>query len=176
MVKLSRRGASNGRSRRSLKKRLSRKQVLKGGKYDVTKSEHNRIKDGRRLYQLSTTTDGPNKVYTLDFSKVGGVASKFLKFANFIIPGDTLVNTYSDAFIKAYNIKDDQKEKVTKIITSLFATGVDGAKEKKLIITEKPDNTVDIELVLVNGGKDTIESTSKFEDYLNSLGDGIMPI
>jgi hypothetical protein len=176
MVKLSRKGA---RSKRSLKNRSSRKRLMKGGAWVEGTKNYNRIKNSSILYELSIsdTSDG-KKVYTLDFSKVGRLGSAMMKtkniFGNFV--GEKLDDTYSKVFIEAFGITDDSsKTNVIKVMKQLFATGVDGAKEKKLIITESSD-TVDIELVLVNGGKETIRVNSKFEDYLKGLGDGIMPI
>jgi hypothetical protein len=178
MVKLSRKGAH---SKRSLKNRSSRKRLMKGGAWVDGATSYNRIKNRSILYELSISESSEgNKVYTLDFSKVGGVGAAMMKTKNIFGDkfnlGEKLDDTYSKVFIEAFGIEDeDSKAKVIEVMKQLFATGVDGAKEKKLIITESPEN-VDIELVLVNGGKETINVSKKFEDYLKGLGDGIMQL
>jgi hypothetical protein len=175
MVKLSRRGASNGRSRRSLKKRSSRTRMMKGGAYDGPDKIYNRMKLGSTLYELSITSDdADNKVYTLDFGKAkGAVVDTGMKIFK---RNESIANEYSDAFIKAFGIMDTVNTNAIKVIIGkLFAQGVDGAKQRKLIITEK-SSSVDIKLTKDGDTEDEVTVTkSTFEDYLRSLGDGIMP-
>ena len=79
MVKLSRKGKSRRvRPRKSLKKRSSRRQMMKGGKYyGLDPAIYKRIKAKAVLYELSLKKDGDNIVYTLDFSKASGALVDF---------------------------------------------------------------------------------------------------
>ena len=178
MVKLSRRGASNGRSRRSLKKRSSRKRLMKGGAYDNTKSKFVRKNMvGSPLYELTIARNPDDTVYTLDFSKVGRLASGTL----LAMPNKIIINRYSDTFIGAFGIDEDaSKESIRQIITELFNGGVAGAKTRKLIITERSSD-VDVELQDTAGSTiGTVVTFNKgvpsFEKFLMTLDDALMPI
>jgi hypothetical protein len=182
MVKLSRKGVrksnKRGRSRRSLKKRSSRTRMMKGGQYYGLEPIYKRKNMGSTLYELSLKKEGENTVYTLDFSKATGalvdVGMKFFK------KNENIATKYSNTFIDAFGITDQEsKNKVIGIIGYLFAEGVEGAKHKKLIITVKPDNLVDIKLTKddqVETGNDIVDVqvTKSFDEYLSGLGEGIV--
>lgn len=182
MVTLSRRGA------RKSNKRGRSKRSLKGGKYDGPNKTYNRIDSDSTLYRLSITEDSSsNKIYTLDFSYAEGkrlsgvsrltsITDKYSSIASGMI-NSHMANKYSDAFIKAFCITGmDNIKSIQDIIGMLFAEGVDGAKQRKLIITEKSDS-VEIELKNNESTENTtIVKKTTFEDYLRSLGDGLMPV
>lgn len=180
MVKLSRRGASNGRSRRSLKKRSSRKQVLTGGEYQKDIKEYERLNMVKSpLYKLTINdTDANNKIYTLDFSKVGIIASGLLK----VVTNSFIVKKYANTFIGAFGIDDEgDKRKINDVLTQLFATGVAGAKQKKLVISESPTD-VAVDLTDLGGKSLLTEPTNikkgspSFEKFLMTLDDALIPI
>jgi hypothetical protein len=182
MVKLSRsrkdvrKSNKRGRSRRSLKKRSSRTRMMKGGQYYALEPIYKRKSMGSTLYELSLKKEGENTVYTLDFSKASGalvdVGMKIFK------KNEGIAAKYSNTFIDAFGITDqDNKNKVVDIIGALFAEGVDGAKHKKLIITVKPSNRVDIKLTNDDQTDKEIFDvpvTKSFDDYLTGLGEGIV--
>ena len=182
MVKLSRKGVrksnKRGRSRRSLKKRSSRRRMMKGGQYYALEPIYKRKNMGSTLYELSLKKEGENTVYTLDFSKASGavvdIGMKFFK------KNEGIATKYSNTFIDAFGITvQEYKDKVVGIIGELFAEGVEGAKHKKLIITVKPSNLVDIKLTM--DGQDqsdkellNVPVTKSFDEYLRGLGEGIV--
>ena len=178
MVKLSRRGASNGRSRRSLNKRLSRKQVLKGGAYNSTDLSFTRSKSGQKLYQLTIDRTNPNApVYTLDFTNPGVGAMLKMKITN----NNEIITEYYKNFSLAFGILDDSyREKIKNIITKLFQGGVSGASKRKLIITDGPETSVTLQLTGENTTDETISVTKgglpTFDKYLSLLEDDVMPV
>ena len=173
MVKLSRKGKSRRvRPRKSLKNRSSRRQMMKGGKYYGLDPIYRRKEFGSILYELSLKKDGDNIVYTLDFSKASGalvnVGMKLFK------RNEDIAKKYSDTFIGAFGITGEHEQKIRGIIGKLFTEGVAGAKQKKLIITDK-SNSIDIELINLGGVSLTKElnvpTTQTFDKYLRGLDD-----
>lgn len=174
MVKLSRKGKSRRvRPRKSLKKRSSRRQMMKGGKYyGLDPAIYKRIKAKAVLYELSLKKDGDNIVYTLDFSKASGALVDFgMKLFR---KNEDIATEYSNTFIGAFGITGEHEQKIRGIIEKLFAEGVAGAKQKKLIITDK-STSIDIELINLEGVSLTKElnvpTTQTFDKYLRGLGD-----
>lgn len=175
MVSRTRKGT---RSKRSLKNRSSRKRLMKGGAYDKTKSKFVRKNMvGSPLYELTISRNSDNIVYTLDFSKVGTLASATLR----AMRNSFIINRYSDTFIGAFGIDDDvSKQAIRQIITELFDGGVAGAKTRKLIITERSSD-VDVKLTDMNenqtGNVVTFnKGVPSFEKFLMTLDDALMPI
>lgn len=182
MVKLSRRVPRKSKriySKKSLKKRLSRRRMLKGGKYEGPDKTYKRTVGfrgmGGTLYELTIVNDKGNKTFKLKFS----VASGAVTYA----PVDVLIKTYSDTFIKAFQVTDDSS-KVQDIITQLFEGGIKGLKNRVLAITE-PANGTTVTLVLLEGENENTIATQNitkgsskplFEDFLLSLGDDIKPL
>jgi hypothetical protein len=149
--------------------------MMKGGAY-TTAGTYLRKKGDSTLYELTMdVANEERKVYTLDFTKAEGARVSVMK----AIPQFLINKEYSNAFIKAFGITDTVNTNAVKImIEKLFAGGVEGAKTRKLIITEMP-SSVDIELTENDVSKHTVTVTkdtgSSFEGYLRTLGEGIMP-
>lgn len=182
MVKLSRRGPRKSKrsySKKSLKKRLSRRRMLKGGKYEGPDRTYKRTAGfrgmGGTLYELTIVNDATNrnKTFKLNFSVVkGGVQ---------YLPIDMLIKKYTDTFINAFQVTDDSG-KVADIIEKLFAGKIEGLKKRVLAITE-PEEGNTVTLVLLEGDntvatQDITKGSSKpmFEDFLYSLKDDINPV
>ena len=85
-----------------------------------------------------------------------------------------IATEYSNTFIGAFGITGEHEQKIRGIIEKLFAEGVAGAKQKKLIITDK-SNSIDIELINLKGVSLTKElnvpTTKPFDAYLRGLDD-----
>ena len=87
---------------------------------------------------------------------------------------EDIAKKYSDTFIGAFGITGEHEQKIRGIIGKLFTEGVAGAKQKKLIITDK-SNSIDIELINLGGVSLTKElnvpTTQTFDKYLRGLDD-----
>ena len=176
MVKLSRRGASNGRSRRSLKKRSSRKQVLTGGAYNSSDLSFTRSKSGQKLYQLTIDRTNPDApIYTLDFKDPGRGAWLKMKLTD----NDEIITEYYKNFALAFGVlEESDRNQIKNIITKLFAGGVSGASKRRLIITDGPATSVTLKLTGDNTTDETISVTKgmpTFDKYLALLADDVMP-
>lgn len=181
MVKLSRRQVKKrSLRRRTAKKRVMKRRAMKGGAYNDVGTYYRFKELPEVLYELTSEkdTDG-NMTYTLKFNKSNIVSIK--KFG-ITVPDSLIIKTYKDTFIKAFDVRDDiSKTNIEELMNKLFAGGVEGAKTRKLVITEKNNEKfVTIQLVENDGTTlhklvDKSDTNIKFPDFLKSLGDMIMP-
>ena len=155
---------------------------MKGGVYtDV--GTYNRLQEmssNKILYQLTSEQDQQgNMKYTLDFTKsnIDSIKKFGIKVFDWMI-----IKTYKDSFIKAFDVRDNNsKTNIEELMNKLFAGGIEGAKTRKLVITEKNgEKFVTIQLVENDGTTlhklvDKSDTNIKFPDFLKSLGDMIMP-
>ena len=185
MVKLSRRGASNGRkgarkSVRKSKRSSSRKyrKAMKGGVFTnkpglfIRKSGF--MSGNKTLYQLEYIVDGTNNVYILDFTKsnIGGILSRIMT-----------ADKFSKVLKEALNSSDtDDNNNIAKIIFALFEGGSDGAKTRMLKITEPASESasgpVTIDLTLASDNSNIMSvivnsAKGKMGNFLVTLGDDI---
>lgn len=181
MVKLSRRGASNGRkgarkSVRKSKRSSSRKyrKAMKGGVFTnkpglfIRKSGF--MSGNKTLYQLEYIVEGTNNIYILDFTKsnIGGILSRIMT-----------ADKFSKVLKGALNSSDtDDNNNITKIIFALFEGGSDGAKTRMLKITEPASGPVTIDLILASDNSNIMSvivnsAKGKMGNFLVTLGDDI---
>jgi hypothetical protein len=181
MVKQSRRQVKKrSLRRRTAKKRVMKRRAMKGGVYDGDGTYYRLKELPQVLYELTSEKDiNGNMTFTLNFNKSNTVSIK--KFG-ITVPDSLIIKTYKDAFIKAFDVRDDNsKTNIEQLMNKLFAGGIEGAKTRKLVISEKNgEKIVTIQLVENDGSTlhklvDKSDANIKFPDFLKSLGDMIMP-
>ena len=181
MVKLSRKGKSRRvRPRKSLKKRSSRRRMMKGGGYEEGITRYIRRGPLRStLYELYIEKDDDSTTYTLDFSNAGMITT----FGMNIKDINKIIDKYTNTLIDAFEIADNDYKKVIKnIITKLFEGGVAGAKKRTLMITEFKQNAniklnvKENDAVILEGSFVKPAEEPKFENFLRSLGNDLVPI
>jgi hypothetical protein len=153
---------------------------MKGGVYDGDGTYYRLKELPQVLYELTSEKDiNGNMTFTLNFNKSNTVSIK--KFG-ITVPDSLIIKTYKDAFIKAFDVRDDNsKTNIEQLMNKLFAGGIEGAKTRKLVISEKNgEKIVTIQLVENDGSTlhklvDKSDANIKFPDFLKSLGDMIMP-
>lgn len=182
MVKQSRRQVKKrSLRRRTAKKRVMKRRAMKGGVYEgpgnqvIGNKTYNRMDGKNVLYELTTYSDGNGKItYTLDFTK---------STADFRWTPDPIIKyKYKDIFKTAFKVTSSaSKDAIDRIIDNLFHGGLASVKNRQLEITDKVGNIVGT-IKLIENGKE-IDSVNfekgsgdvKFEDFLKSLKDEIMP-
>lgn len=184
MVKQSRRQVGlkkRSMRRRTAKKRVMKRRTMKGGVYNDVGTYYRFKELPQVLYELTSEKDiNGNMTYTLKFNKSNIVSIK--KFG-ITVPDSLIIKTYKDTFIKAFDVRDDNsKTNIEELMNKLFAGGIEGAKTRKLVISEKNgEKFVTIQLVENDGTTllhklvDKSDTNIKFPDFLKSLGDMIMP-
>ena len=163
MVKLSRSRKNVRKSKRSSSRKSGKFMV--GGDY-VGEGKYIRTNFGLDVYALESKKEGDNTIYTLDFSvagKVVGAAATAEKYTQLLQNAMGVVNNSTDAT----NIKD--------IITKLFQEGSDGARKKKLIITQPKPAAISLQLIEGDtpGESRQIDNPDQFGGFLLGLGSAV---
>ena len=127
------------------------------------------------VYELTSRDDGTgNTVYNLNFEKSNAT---FTGYPDWMIKGK-----YKDIFKAAFKVtSSSSKTLIDEIINKLFDGGIAGVKRRQLEVTDMAKNTF-VSIKILEGGSE-IHSVSfekgstdvKFEEFLTSLGDEIMP-
>ena len=176
MVKQSRREVKKrSMRRRTAKKRVMKRRTMKGGVYEGV-GEYYRYKElPQVVYELTSKDDGTgNIIYKLNFK------NSTAKFTG--IPDWAIKSKYKDIFKAAFKVtSNSSKVLIDDIIDKLFNNGIAGVKTRQLEITDMAENTFvtiklfenesEIHSVSVEKGSTNV----KFEEFLKSLGDEIMP-
>lgn len=177
MVKQSRRQVKKrSMRRRTAKKRVMKRRTMKGGAYQGVGKTYNRFKDGtdQILYKLNSKQYGEFIIYTLDFTD-----------SNATFPGipDFLIKKkYKSVFKSAFNVtQQDSIAIIDELIEKLFNGGIAGVKQRKIVLRDNNDGTVNI--ILLQGDQEQFNRLitrgpiykDMFEGFLMGLGDEIMP-
>jgi hypothetical protein len=162
--------------RRTAKKRVMKRQTVKGGAYQGVGNTYNRFKDGTEqiLYKLTSEKEGNYTRYILDFT------ASTATFTG--IPDLVIKKKYKSVFTSAFNVTDQGSiANIDNLIENLFIGGItNGVKRRKIVLTDQMDGNVIIQLL--EGADEKFNAVIKkdspnndmFDGFLRGLGDEIM--
>ena len=154
MVKQSRRQVGlkkRSMRRRTAKKRVMKRRTMKGGYKNGELGTFNRQKfPGLVLYTVKIEKDetGENMRYIMDFSTVGRIVAGIMDRKNI----ENITKEYAQTLIDAFGVSNESSiQIIMDTMMNVFEGGVNGAKTRKLIITDMVTNNF-VKMQLVENG------------------------